>query len=366
MLAGIAAVCMVAVCLFSCSVHEWPQPGGNATYRLQLRFHTDMAIWENVYNSPRKITGSTSLVESKEITSSEQQVQTEGSMRYIVRAYQVWAGRSMAQEQPAMEWVFARDVAEGYDCTLDISLPDGEYSLMVWADLTEHPADTAFYDASDFGYITFQGRYCGDTDYRDAFRGMQQVTLQSSIEEKEPDLIPIEMERPLAKFEFIATDVQEFLSRKAALDTEENVNAEEEEDSPHSPTLVLNEEDYTVVFYYQDFLPTAFSLFSDRPIDAMSGIAFPAKMHVLNSHEVSLGFDYVFIGDIHTVEEATAMQVQVAIYDLQGNQVSLTSPIPINLLRNTHTILRGGFLMQSAQGGITITPDFDGEWNVFV
>lgn len=89
-------------------------------------------------------------------------------------------------------------------------------------------------------------------------------------------------------------------------------------------------------------------------------------MHVLNSHEVSLGFDYVFKGDIHTVEEATAMQVQVAIYDLQGNQVSLTSPIPINLLRNTHTILRGGFLMQSAQGGITITPDFDGEWNVFV
>lgn len=345
-----------------CRVHEWPEPDESTRYCIRLTFSTDMQIWENRYLSPKRAPEASQVVESTAITTQETSVQTEGCMRYIIRAFpDRKKGRSVAAETPVAEYIFERNIADGYDCIVPMDLPDGTYCLMVWADMVPHAGDTAYYNADDFNYITYRERYVGDTDYRDAFCGTTQVSLRGGIMEKAPDTIQIDMQRPLGKFEFVATDVQEFLRRKAGI---ENNAPGVSGQTPAMPALTLDENDYYVMFYYLDYMPITYSMFSDKPIDSMQGLSFRARMHVLNGNEVSLGFDYVMMPDKMTEAEASRMQVQVGVYELDGTQVSLTLPIPVSLLRNTHTILRGDFLMQDAKSGLLVNPGFDGEWNI--
>ena len=118
-------------------------------------------------------------------------------------------------------------------------------------------------------------------------------------------------------------------------------------------------EDYKVVFYYVGFMPDAYSMNTDKPVDSSTGVMFESTLRKLSESEATMGFDYVFVNG-----KKSAVTVQIGIYDNEGTQLSLTEPIEVPLKRSHHTIMTGMFLMSEASGGVTINPDFDGDHNL--
>ncbi len=275
-----------------------------------------------------------------------------GRIRYIVRAYPLTDMRHTSQDY-TQEFVFTRDIADGYGHAVTLDLAPGDYNIMAWADIVRYGGDTPFYNADDFAEITLMGEHQGNNDYRDAFRGCEKISLTADITERVPDTLNITMQRPLAKYEFITTDLTGFIGKERAR-AEERMKV-----NGHDASTKVDMDDYRVVFYYVGFMPNAYSIFTDRPVDSATGVMFESKLNSLSETEASVGFDYVFVNGTES-----AVTVQIGVYDNEGTQLSLTEPITVPLRRNHHTIMRGMFLMSKASGGVGISPGFDGEYNM--
>lgn len=330
--------------LSGCDVHEWPELPESVTFHLKLNYETDMTKWNHLYDGR-------SIVELGygEIYDNHQKY---GKIRYLIHAYPLSENQSVTQDY-RHEFIFTKDVAEGYDHEVTLELPAGNYDIKVWSDLVQTFGNTYFYHADNFSEIMLQGEHQANTDHRDAFRGSGNIHLISDIVEQIPETLEIVMQRPLAKYEFITTDLQEFIEK------EFEYLAKEAETRGENPPIRVNTDDYNAVFYYSGFMPSAYNIKTDKPVDSTIGVLFNSELTVLNQNEASLGFDYVFVGN-----EKSAVTMQIGFYDKEGRQVALTNPINIPLQRSHHTILKGSFLMQQASGGITIDPDFDGNYNI--
>lgn len=339
---------MPLVLLTACDVHEWPDTPENVTFRLKLRYERDMTVWEHLYDG----TG----VTEQGLGDTYDNGREHGKMRYIIRAYPLTEKQRPAQKY-TQEFVFTKDITEGYDHEATLDLAAGDYRIMVWSDLVENDDVDPYHDAGDFAEITLQGDHRGNDDYRDAFRGTGDISLTADVAEYVPGTLEITMQRPLAKFEFITNDLTEFIQKEGLRIAAKSGGAKSA--SENEPATRVNIEDYKVAFHYVGFMPCAYSMLTDKPVDSSTGVMFRSDLKELNDREASMGFDYVFVNGTES-----AVTVQVGLYDKEGTRLSLTEPIRVPLRRNHHTVLRGKFLMSEASGGVTINPDFDGDHNL--
>lgn len=335
--------------LTSCNVHEWPSEEGNPLpdtphYQVSLSFETDMGEQNHFYDSR-----SAETIEDYE-------------MRYTLRAFPYVETRNpegtRSISRSAM-WshTFTRPVSlNDYDCTVDLQLPEGEYTLMVWADFVKKStASHHFYNPDNFSEIMLHGDHKANTDFRDAFRGTLAVEIFGHAIEARSKEIVIKMERPLAKFTVVTTDLQEFFEREEEAARKRSESRGEEYDESRGISL----DDYNVVFYYSGFMPCAYSMFTDKPIDSKTGVQFHSKLEQISNTEARMGFDYVMVNGT----DASVM-VTMGLQDAEGNLVSMSDEINVPLNRSVNTIVRGRFLMQEANGGIGINPDFEGDYNI--
>lgn len=355
--------------LGGCDVHEFPAAPGSSKLVLNLSFDTPLPVWE------QKIVG-----ETRSTKTASKAVQVEGEMRYTLRLYPLAEPSSRDYGLPIREYVFYRDIAPGYDASFTIEVPTGEYSLLVWADLCHDKGGRYFYDLSSFGGITFSEPYTGNNDYRDAFLGKCDLKVETDILERAPQEKTLEMHRPLAKFEFLSEDLREFIARETkaaavrerAAEAEGGTKASGSSDGTSSDgtkasgdelpeTKAISLEGYKAVCTYTSYLPNTFNAYTVKSVDSSLQVSFEGGIVALGEAEASLGFDYVFVSD-----KETFVDVQIDIYDPLGNRVSHTGVIRVPLKRNRFTIMRGSFLMQSASGGISIVPDFDNDFNIFI
>lgn len=339
---------MPLVLLTACDVHEWPDTPENVTFRLKLRYERDMTVWEHLYDGTE--------VTEQGLGDTYDNGREHGKMRYIIRAYPLTEKQRPAQKY-TQEFVFTKDITEGYDHETTLDLAAGDYRIMVWSDLVENDDVDPYHDAGDFAEITLQGDHRGNDDYRDAFRGTGDISLTADVAEYVPGTLEITMQRPLAKFEFITNDLAEFIQKEGLRIAAKSGGAESA--SGNEPVTRVNVEDYKVAFHYVGFMPDTYSMLTDKPVDSSTGVMFQSDLKELNDREASLGFDYVFVNGTES-----AVTVQVGLYDKEGTRLSLTEPIRVPLRRNHHTVLRGKYLMSEASGGVTINPDFDGDHNL--
>lgn len=332
----------------ACDVHEWPDKPDSVQFDLRLDYETGMVPWYFTYDGEN----TTEQGLGDEYDNS----QGHGRMRYIVRACPVGMGRS-ASQAAASEFLFTKDVSGGYDNEVRLDLAPGDYDIMVWSDLAENDGDAPFYDAGDFAEITLQGDHEGGNDYRDAYRGTGGMSLVADVEEHAPATAVIPMQRPLAKFELVTDDLDEFMAKEARRMAQASGGTEAPAEDDAATRVDIG--NYKVVVYYTGFMPCAYSMYTDKPVDSATGVAFRSTLKRLGGTEASLGFDYVFVNGTES-----AVTVRVAIYDADGKQVGLTDPVNVPLKRNRHTVLHGHFLTTEASGGITINPGYDGDHNV--
>ena len=266
-------------------------------------------------------------------------------MEYIFQIY-----NQGETSNPVKSFSMYRDDLTSGPFSVDLTLNAGNYDVYVWSDFYDASKSAPlFYNANDFGAITYLTPYKGDSNLKDAFRGATSFTVKGGVHAS----VDINLSRPLARYKIIATDLDDYENLSEVIDS------------------------YTVMVVYPLFMPAVFDNFIDKPIDSWTGISFPSTMEILwgdgNQTEedpeagylsggiqgVELGMDYVMMNG-----ESSNVQVALEIYDDTGKLVGNSSTFSIPTVRNRTTLVYGDFLTTTEGGEITINPKFDGQYNI--
>lgn len=348
-LARMLAAPMLAMLLAaSCGVHEWPDESTPAQLEIEMVFAQDMPDYKEVDYDTRKT--------KTEYTSEDLDI------RYTLKFYpELPGGGYSGSEATDYTEVLTRPATEGLDCSFTVTLPEGRWQVRCWADyVVKGSVDDLFYETADFSAITVMEDYMANTDYKDAFRGSAEVSVHRVGQEQEPDKVSLEMERPLAKFRFIATDFDLLITkimreREAAAGSSSSATAT-------IPVKSFNPEDYYIRFYYTSFLPCVFNMFKDKPIDSRTGDSFDSEFIPLSDKEVLMGFDYVLVNG-----HESGVYVEVALYDRKtDNLLSLTPSLLVPLVRSKVTTVSGDFLTMGVGSGIGVNPSFEEDRDEFI
>lgn len=338
----VVAVALTAAAIVSCDVHEFPEEYASAVIDsvdtraavvLQLDYSTELPLYQEVeYTKTRSSSDGYCL-------------------RYLINIYEPESDGSYGRDY-SQQVVITCDDVNCLDTCLTLRLEPGEYKFIVWTDYIDYGTEVdKYYDTSDFAEIALTDEYEGSTDYRDAFKGTQTGTVYDGC-----DTIDVDMERPLAKFEFISTDLDRFLEKIV------EIMAKKEETrgvDTESLAKAVDLTDYTVAIAYTSYMPYSFNIFTDRPADSVTGMYFYGGIDATSDTEARLGFDYVFVNGM-----STSVQVALYVYDEDGDLIASTDVITVPLLRSHLTTVYGEFLTSEASGGIGINPDYDGEYNI--
>lgn len=346
---GIIYALFSALAMQSCDVHEWPEevPPEIVPYTLHLDFDTRMPIYE-------------------EISFSGTRGDESYDRRYIIGVYPYDKAGNPTRVADTMI-VFTKSTDEEYNHSIQLDIPEGKYNFLVWKDYVDTKAKSdLYYNTSDFTEIILANRkkHVGNTDFRDAFRGemtsivLAEKSYHQSLARTVSTEVIIPMERPLAKYKVIATDLQEFIRHAKRLIIQKAANRE---DGTRADLHEFNIEEYRVVFCYNGFMPCSFNMFTNRPADAWTGVTFEGGLTPLSDDEVELGFDYIFVNG----SEST-VSITIEVYDWENELVSRSSPITVPITRSQLTVVRGNFLTSKAEGGVGIVPEFDGDYNYVV
>ena len=346
---SIALAACALLCITSCAVHEWPEPSP-ADVIVNLDFDTQLPQYK-VLNEE----GTRASHDGRDY-----------DIRYTIAAYRLLQDGSYAEE-PFLLKVFSKDEIDELNATFRFSIDEGSYRFYVWTDFVL--ADTQsdyFYNTTNFRRISLQGTHEGNNDFRDAFSGSADLKVIRRGSKETPSTVTVQMRRPLAKFEFITTDLQEFITKtiEAMIRKEEAeaaAKAGETKSDGDTKTPVVDLEKYTVVFFYSGYMPNAYNMMEGKPCDSATGVKFSSAISAIDNHDARLGFDYVFVNG-----EESSVMVTVALYDEEGTQLSISRQIEVPIKRSMLTTVRGSFLMQNTGGGVAIDPGFEDEFNIYI
>lgn len=329
--------------LTGCDVHEWPVEVESVPFYINLSFQTEMGEDEFLYDS----------------SESRSSLSAPHDIRYVIQAFPVGSDGRVSTDY-VKQFVYSKAViglGEDYGFRTSLELPEGKYRLMVWADFVdEGKTEHKYYDCTNFNSIVLHGTHKANTDYRDAFSGAQDIELISTIQENvEIQETVVEMKRPLAKYTFISTDVEEFIVRELSRLSRNDGSSPDDTDS-----RVINLNDYKVVIYYPMYMPNTYNMFSDKAVNSATGVQFESKLVRLNEKEVSMGFDYVVIND----DPDAKVTVRIGLFDKEGTQLTMSASLNVPLKRSVNMLVRGKFMTIESDGGISIDPGFNGDHNI--
>lgn len=359
-----AAVVACTLVLASCAVHEWPENGGVEPVEpeptkypviLKLNYDTNLPLYRVIENQLK----------------SRASIADKYDVRYTIEIYKVLDVVANTKELYSRE-VLTRDDVNTLNHSLLINMPEGYYEFYVWTDYVDAgTSNDTFYTTENFSSITVIN-YQGNNDFRDAFTGV----LTSFVTPMTSELI-IYNKRPLAKFNFITTDLDRFIDKMLELEAKKESSAQSEydatpQDAPRgsqqeataadgssteaqTPSRVIDISEYKVVIRYSQFMPSEFDIFSFIPVYSLPNMSFESTITPISDTEAELGFDYVFVNGDEFI-----IPIIVEVYDKTGQKVSGINPINIPLMRGQLTTVRDEFLTSQASGGIGINPDFEG------
>lgn len=317
----VIVVMLCSMAISSCNVHEFPGPmAGKVPFVLHLDYETDLPLHK--------------IVDYQEATRSGGE--DIYNIRYVVNVYP----DDEDSREVLCQFVFTEEDLNNLDNEVTMILNKGRYKFIVWTDYVSASEKTdTHYSTSDFSAIYINGEeHPGCNDYRDAFCG----TVISEVSDQVLEAT-VQMERPMAKFNFISNDLGLFMER---IKIQQISKAEE-----------IDISDYRVLLRYHGFMPNAFNMYTDKPSDASTGVVFSSELKRISDDEVEMGFDYVFVNG-----NESAVTVSLEIYDEEGEKLSEFVAVDIPIVRSKLTTVKGAFLTTETNGGVSVLPDYDGEF----
>lgn len=263
------------------------------------------------------------------------------TLRGVAEVYRAGTGELALRRQVRLIPVTTQDSETNSVYTLDLVLKPGDYDLRFWADYV--PADAA----ADHHYITSAGLtsvriaqpYTASSDDKDAFYAYQPGLRLSP----EGQTSAIALQRPLAKYRLVATDIARYRSLMQ---------------TNGYPPL----EQLTVTVLYEGYFPSSFNAVSGKPNDAATGLFYASPLPTIapDDTQVQAAADWVLVNGTES-----AVTASVRITDNQGREWSRVGGIVINYRRGYLTTLRGEFLTAGKSGGgIHIDTEWDDEFVV--
>lgn len=318
----IGLIALLATAFTSC-VHDFPDDGGVDPTLVEVSTEVTLA--------PGFI--------PLEITPAEVKSRTADGWRrrFVVSALR--EGKEVARQ------ITVTDEITGQDGKLllpaSLKLHALEYTLTVWADYVKDETGTdVYYDTRDLSSVVCIAPYTGGTDRRDCLYGTATIDLRRYRDEwNAHEQASISLVRPQTKYSIVATDVQKFLAKigqKADADLAS----------------------YTITFSYGFYIPLGFDVLTGRPAHSKTGVMFtlPLTLPADGQEECCIGSDFVFVNG-----QESSVLLGIEIKDGTGKTVSRTTGLEVPYRRGHITTVRGPFLTNEMQGGITIDPGFDGE-----
>ncbi len=344
------AILMTLGLLSACSVHEFPAADIEHDVVLELEFEKDLPIYKTVEVDTKSLpTPWTKVSENK----------SDYNLRHVVQIYRAGINGKFDRTVYRRMTFLRDDVGLDKD-RLEFTLPVGTYKFIVWTDNVPKnggkDAPDYFYNTSQFEEIILQN-HVGSNDLRDAFRGSVDSDIKSGVE----TLVRMGMERPMARFSFVATDFEEFRTKVLTLlaAKAEASKSVSDTDTKAPDTKVIDLEDFKIVFNYTGFMPSSYNLYTMKPADATTGNFFETRMSQIDENNAELGFDYVFVNG-----DNASVSVSISAYDMDGNLMSKSKPFEVPLMRSRHTVVKGKFLTTMSSGAVGIDPSFDDEFNI--
>lgn len=330
--------------LSSCDVHEIPsQKDETFDFELNLDFATALPLFKEVTYT----------------RGSEEQP----DIRYIIKVYKV-NGENDDSRIVDQTFIFTKPYSANPNYTVRLPLPAGSYRFRVWTDYVDRGSDTdKYYITSDFAAISLNndGKHHGSTEFRDAFKGnaygeVYDCDKYSYENGAFPEnKVTVNMNRPMGRYEFLSTDLDEFLDR--VYDT----RAESEETYPDWRDLsyaqiadLIDLNKYKVVFRYNAFMPSVYNHYMNFNGNSSTGVTFESTMKITDKG-MQMGFDYVF------TPEETEMNLSMEVYNEEGSLIASSGGVSVPIANSKNTLVKGEFLTAISDGGVSINPGFDGD-----
>lgn len=291
---------------------------------------------------------------NEENSSARVAANTDYLHRFIVEAY--------LNRQPVARQVFVESITDRTHLSLPVSmkLHALSYQLVVWKDYVsaETPQEDLHYNTQSLvPVIPNRASHTGNTEYKDVFVGTTSLDLTAYADQwgavVEQD---VALQRPVARYELIATDVDKFLQRIA--DGE------------------VSGERFTARIKYSGYLPVGYNVLDDVPKHSLMYMQYNTSFDVPEegTDELRVGFDYVFVSN----EGSASVPMEIEIVN-ENNVTVANSVLNVPLERGKNTVWTGEFLTGDDQGGqgggdepgededgIGIDPDYDNETDLGV
>ncbi len=255
--------------------------------------------------------------------------------RFIIEAWR--DGKPESRQVTVMDEAEEED-GKGISLPISLKLHAVEYTLAVWTDYVVAGTDAdLYYDTGNLQCVACTEPYTGSTPYRDCLCGTAALDLRPYRDEWNTKVqVKVDMVRPLAKYELIATDVQKFLEKTAKQRAEGAA--------------------YEITVSYGFYFPLGFNVLTGKPERSEMGVAFTAPLTVADngSGECVIASDYIFVNG-----EESYIPLNIEIKDDAGKGISRTTGIDVPYRRGHLTTVRGHFLTNRYDTGIGVNPDFD-------
>ena len=291
---------------------------------------------------------------NEENSSARVSANTDYLHRFIVEAY--------FNRQPVARQVFVESITDRTHLSLPVSmkLHARSYQLVVWKDYVsaETPQEDLHYNTQSLvPVIPNRASHTGNTEYKDVFVGTTSLDLSAYTDQWGAVVeLDVALQRPVARYELIATDVDKFLQRIA--DGE------------------VSGERFTARIKYSGYLPVGYNVLDDVPKHSLMYMQYNTSFDVPEegTDELRVGFDYVFVSN----EGSASVPMEIEIVN-EENVTVANSVLNVPLERGKNTVWTGEFLTGDDQGGqgggdepgededgIGIDPDYDNETDLGV
>ena len=233
------------------------------------------------------------------------------------------------------------------------------YHVVAWMDYVDDGSTAdKYYHVNSLSSISVPeaGDYIGNEDHKDAYIAQQEIDLKDYRDRWNATVdATVTLQRPMAKIEFITTDIDKFLDELAARRAKAGTIAE---------NLLVKNPDLSTIrvqVEYAGYFPSGFNAYTNKPNDARTGMSFGCSMRPLSDKEAHLASDYIFVNG-----SESAVKVDLTIRDSEGNLLNRIEGIDVPIVRGKLTTVRDEFLTRDYAPGIGIDPGFDGEIDIVI
>ena len=286
---------------------------------------------ENEGVDPTLVNANLSLAIDPKIEPYEQTGRSEGEVidaydvRWIVEVFRDEIGGELAERRV----LGCEPAADGHHTIhTSLALHAARYHVVAWMDYVDNGSvDDKYYTIPSLSSISVPaaGNYIGDEDHKDTYVARQEIDLKAHRDRwNETVDVTVTLQRPMAKIEFIATDIDKFLDELAARHSEITGSVADDllSQTPDLSTIRV-QVDYAGYFH--------------------------------------LASDYIFVNG-----SESAVKVDLTIRDSEGNLLNRIEGIDVPIVRGKLTTIRDEFLTRDYAPGIGIDPGFDGDINITI